>query len=185
MSDPDAEVGGGRLKLTGEAHASLPDREHVDSTSQREAGQGRVCHPGLDRDGDRGALFVYSDAPPVERWRQRMIRRGKLLDISFTEFAVLTDSRRYVVRNDRGFSRSQPRWKNPWLGQSTEVFAADVRRIFGAYELDRPTVPEWIVERLRRVYGIDVDPISVGAALRVPLLIEFGPRLLALLPESD
>ncbi len=190
LSDLDSGVGSDRLRLTGEDHFSRTDRDHVAATSWEADDQDKALHAGLECDGARSALFFYTDkVTPVERWRQRrrqrIVRRGKLFDIAFTEFAVLSDTRRYVLRNDRGFSRGCTGWKNPWLGQTSEVFAADIRNIFDDYELDRPTTPEWIVERLQRVYGINVDPVSIEAALRAPLLIEFGPRFLKMLPRAD
>jgi len=190
LSDLDAEVDSGRLKLTGEDHLSLTDQDHVAPTDREAVNQDKAIHAGFDCDGARNAPFAYTaEASLVERWRRRrmarMTRRGKQFNIAFTEFADLSDSRRYVLRNDRGFSRSSPRWRNPWLGQTPEVLAADIRHCFSEYEKDRPTAPEWVAERLRRVYGINVDPVSVEAALRAPLLIEFGPQLLEVLPKSD
>ncbi len=190
LSDLDAEVGSGRLKLTGEDHLSLTEQDHVAPTDREAVNQDQAIHTGFDCDGARSALFAYTaEAPLVERWRRRrmarMTRRGTQFNIAFTEFADLSDSRRYVLRNDRGFSRSSPRWGNPWLRQTPEVLAANIRHYFSEYEKDRPTAPEWVVERLRRVYGINVDPVSVEAALRAPLFIEFGPRLLEVLPKSE
>ena len=58
-----------------------------------------------------------------------------------------------------------------------------MRDNFRQYEEDRPTAPEWVSERLRRLYGVDVDLASVEAALRAPRQVELGPRLLEALPE--
>jgi hypothetical protein len=63
------------------------------------------------------------------------------------------------------------------------VEVTEVREYFMQLEGCCSPQPEWIVERLRRLYGIEVDPVSAHAALRVPPRIEFGPRLLRELPQ--
>ena len=63
-------------------------------------------------------------------------------------------------------------------------FTEEVRDYFEAEaEECCPITPEWVVERLQRLYGVEIDPASVDAALRLPLQVEFGPRLLEQLPK--
>ena len=71
----------------------------------------------------------------------------------------------------------------PFHGLTTESFADEIRDWFVQGEEDDPTSPKWIVERLQRLYSIEIDPVSVYDALRVSLQVEFGPRLLEQLPQ--
>ena len=108
--------------------------------------------------------------------------RKKRTAFSAIEFAELSDGRRVDVRSDRGFSMSWKHSPGPFHNQTAESFEDETRRWFMEYEEDEPTPPEWIVERFQRLYGIEIDPASVQAARRVPLRVEFGPRLLEQLP---
>lgn len=87
-----------------------------------------------------------------------------------------------IVRSDRGFSQSWKHSPGPFHNQTAESFADSIRYWFVQYEEDRPTRPEWFAERLQRLYGIEIDLASVYDAMRVPLRVEFGPRLLEQLP---
>jgi hypothetical protein len=86
------------------------------------------------------------------------------------EFLDLSDGSRFVVRSDRGLNTKLHR-------HTHKNFAHAVRECFRQYEQDRPTAPEWVGERLRRLHGVDVDEASIGAALSNPYHVEFGPRL--------
>ena len=116
-------------------------------------------------------------------WQKRQRHRKKRTAFSITEFADLSDGRRVIVRSDRGFSESWKHSPGPFHGMTQESFANDLRYWFAQYEEDEPTPPEWIVERFQRLYGIEVNPISVYDAMRAPLRVEFGPRLLEQLPQ--
>ena len=119
---------------------------------------------------------VHGPAPAARRWSLRGKRSRNRRSVDFVEFADLSDGRRVTVRSDRGVS-------GPFPGQTREGFTREVRDYFEAEAEDCcPIEPEWVVERLRRLYGVEVDPVSVEAALRLSLAVEFGPRLQAQLP---
>lgn len=128
----------------------------------------------------------------LERYRERR-RRRRQAGVNFTEFADLSDGRRVIMRNDRGFSWSQHviirnhrgfgssrrDLPDPWDGITQESLAAQVRDYLLAEEEDCcPISPESVVEHLQRGYGLAVDEASVRAALQLPRRIEFGTRLL-------
>ena len=106
------------------------------------------------------------------------------MSVEFSEFADLSDGRRVTVRSDRGFSWGWNHSRGPWYGRTGASFTEEVRDYFEAEaEECCPITPEWVVERLQRLYGVEIDPASVDAALRLPLRVEFGPRLLEQLPK--
>jgi len=128
----------------------------------------------------------------LERYRERR-RRTVQAGVSFTEFADLSDGRRVIMRNDRGFSRrrhvviqnnrglgsSRRDSPDPWDGVTRQSLAAEVREYLLAEEEDCcPISPESVIEHLQRCYDLEVDAASVQAALQLPRRIEFGSRLL-------
>lgn len=158
----------------------------------------------------RGHFTTEDQAPRwqrrLERYRERR-RRREQAGVSFTEFADLSDGRRVIMRNDRGFSwscwmtvsprPSRRRWLvsrgstessttparrqrlDPWYGTTRESLADKVRDYLLAEEEDCcPISPESVVEHIQRRYDLEVDAASVQAALRLPRRIEFGTRLL-------
>ena len=131
-----------------------------------------------------GFYYVGLDEMVGLPWYARPRRRTKRISLRFTEFADLSDGERVTVRSDRGFGW---RWKRkrlgPWHGVTRESLAHSVSDYIVQVEADRPCSPEWVVERLQRLYGIAVDPASVEAALRIPRRVELGPRLLQELPR--
>lgn len=128
-------------------------------------------------------VVVFGPAPAARRGSLRGKRNRKRMSVDFIEFADLSDGRRVTVRSDRGLSWSSNHSSGPFSGESRERFAREVRDYFEAEAEDCcPIEPEWVVERLRRLYGIEADPGSVEAALRLPLAVEFGPRLREQLP---
>lgn len=119
---------------------------------------------------------VFGPAPAARRRLLRGRHSRNRISVDFVEFAELSDDRRVTVRSDRGVS-------GPFPGQTREGFTREVRDYFEAEAEDCcPIEPEWVVERLQRLYGVEVDPVSVEAALRLPLAVEFGPRLREQLP---
>lgn len=144
----------------------------------------------------RGHFTTEDQAPRwqrrLERYRERRQRRGQA-SVSFTEFADLSDGRRVIMRNDRGFSWSQHviiqnergfgssrrDLPDPWHGVTRESLTDEVREYLLAEEEDCcPISPESVVENLRRSYDLEVDVESVQAALQLPRRVEFGARLL-------
>lgn len=129
------------------------------------------------------ADVVHGVAPAAHRGRLRGRRSRLRMSVGFVEFADLSDGRRVTVRSDRGLSWSMQRYVGAWAGQTRERFAQEVRDYFEAEAQDCCAVStEWVVERLQRLYGLDIDPASVDAALCSPLEVEFGPRLREQLP---
>lgn len=113
---------------------------------------------------------------------ERRKRREQEVSLIFVEFVELSDSRRVVVRSDRGLNRGSSDKRGPWYGETCEGLAHSVRECFRQYEVDRPSRPEWVSDRLQRLYGIDVDYASIEAALRAPRQVELGLRLRQVLP---
>lgn len=134
------------------------------------------------RSAKPGAV-VHGLAPAARRGPLRGKHNRKQMGVDFIEFADLGDGRRVTVRSDRGLGWSWNHQRGPWYGRTREGFMREVRDYFEAEAEDCcPVSPEWVVERLQRLYGVEVDPESVEAALRLPLGIEFGPRLREQLP---
>ena len=153
-----------------------------------------------ETDGRRsGGQFtsVHTTTDRAPRWQRRLEqhreRRRKQAGVNFTEFADLSDGRRVIMRNDRGFSWSQHvvirndrgfgssrrDLPDPWDGVTRESLAAEVREYLLAEEEDCcPISPESVIAHLRRCYDLEVDAASVQAALQLPRRIEFGTRLL-------
>ena len=118
------------------------------------------------------------------------------LHFKLTEFADLSDGRRVVFRDERGFSQSlravdwnpetgearDASWRpgseleslvsDPWRFETRESLTESV---IGALEPDDDQEwYEWVVERLRTL-GAEVDPRSVEGA---PYRVEFGSGVL-------
>ena len=126
---------------------------------------------------------AFGPVPAARRRPLRGKRSRKQMSVDFIEFADLSDGQRVTVRSDRGFGWSWNHASGPFPGQTRERFTREVRDYFEAEaENCCPIPPEWVVERLLRLYGVEVDPVSVEAALRLPLEVEFGPRLREQLP---
>lgn len=164
--------------------------------SRQKRGAARLNIPKEHPKRPRSAVaFEYTALPLLDEfprwvrwWEAHRKRRKKCTSVKFTEFADLSDGRRVTVQSVHGFDWS---WKHllPPCGRSIpESLADEVRSFFmrneaANVEEGRPCTPEWVVERLHRLYGIEIDPASVQAALRAPLRIEFGPRLRQLLQQ--
>ena len=125
--------------------------------------------------------LVHGPAPADASRRRRASRSRASVD--FDEFADLSDGRRVTVRSDRGWSWSCNHSLGAWYRQTRTRFTKEVRDYFDAEAEECCTItPEWVVERLQRLYGVEIDPASVDAALQLPLQVEFGPRLHEQLP---
>ena len=119
---------------------------------------------------------------PADASRRRRAGRSRA-SVDFDEFADLSDGRRVTVRSDRGWTWSGNHSFGAWYGKTRTSFTRQVRDYFEAEaEECCPITPEWVVERLQRLHGVEIDPASVGSALQLPLQVEFGPRLHEQLP---
>ena len=150
--------------------AEVPDRDTIQIRRWRFRGRSEWIHTTVDQ------------APRwqrrLERYRERRRRRHQAR-VGFTEFADLSDGRRVIIRNDRGFSWSVSDRSDPWGGTTRESLADEVRDYLLAEEEDCcPIPPESVIEHLQRCYDLEVDVASVQAALQLPRRIEFGTRLL-------
>jgi hypothetical protein len=120
--------------------------------------------------------------PPLLRWRERYRERSRRrdgADVSFTEFADLSDGRRVILRSDRGFSWSSRHTPGPWHGRTRESMTDEIRDYLAYEEAECCLVtPDSVTELVQRYYDIDVDPASVEAALNLPRRVEFGARIL-------
>ena len=127
---------------------------------------------------------VEGPAPATHRAPLRGERSRKRMSVDFVEFADLSDGRRVTVRSDRGLNWSWNHSFGPWAGMAQASFTKEVRDYFEAEaEECCPITVEWVVERLQRLHGVEVDPASVDAALRLPLEVEFGPHLREQMPK--
>lgn len=146
-------------------------------------------HRGRFR-GQFTSVYTTVDQAPrwqrrLERYRERRRRRGQA-GVSFTEFADLSDGRRVIMRNDRGINWARSDGLDPWLDETRESLAGEVRDYLLAEEEDCcPISPESVVEHLQRYYDLEVDAASVQAALQLPRRIEFGTRLLQELSRHE
>ena len=114
---------------------------------------------------------------------RRRERKHKSMSVDFVEFAELSDGERVTVRSDRGLNWFWNHSLGAWYGRTQASFTKEVRDYFEAEAEDCcPITPEWVVERLKRLHGAEINPASVDAALHLPLKVEFGPRLLEQLP---
>ena len=107
----------------------------------------------------------------LEAERQRMLESGKP-QFYAEEFADLSDGRRVILKDDRGWSH----WPMNSPDSNWKVATGHELTIEAIAMLnpgDDDLWMEWVVERLR-FFGIDVDPVSVRAA---PFQVEFGPRV--------
>jgi hypothetical protein len=121
--------------------------------------------------------ITYQNRPITRRQR-----RSECDSLSVTEFADLSDGQRVVLRNDRGYGWIWGDSPGPWPGVTRQSVAESIRDFFVQLEEDRATSPEWVVDLVACLYGIDLDLGSVQAALQAPRHVEFGPRLLQQLP---
>lgn len=99
------------------------------------------------------------------------------MNIDVQEFAVLDDGRRLTLHHDRGFSTSATHMTADHAERSvlTTVLPDDAE-VTGE---DHPW--EWLASLIRN-HGIAVTPERLKT---VPYVVEFGPRLSALLDSGD
>ena len=109
--------------------------------------------------------------------RRKKFESGEL-SLYAEEFADLSDGRRVILKDDRGWSLlpnhypHYPRYlDSSWKFASGRKLAEEAILVLDHDDNERWI--EWVVERLRFL-GIDVDPASVHAA---PFQVEFGPRV--------
>lgn len=109
-------------------------------------------------------------------WAELARRDQQGMDIDVHEVAVLDDGRRLTVHQECGFSTSATHMTADHAEQSvlTTVLPDDAE-VTGE---DHPW--EWLASLIRN-HGVAVTPDQLKA---VPYVVEFGPRLSALL-ESD
>lgn len=123
--------------------------------------------------GGRGqATPGHAILRPVRRHQRtrRNRRKGRRIHIRYSEFVDLSDGTTLPIRNDRGGNCLQT--------DSGESILGYVRDYLDQLEKDCcPTRPQWVVERLRRIHGVEIDSSSVHAALQKPRRIELGSRL--------
>lgn len=106
-------------------------------------------------------------------WSELAHRGRQGMHIDVHEFAVLDDGRRLTLHQDRGFSTSATRLTTDHTEQSvlTTVLPDDAE-VTGD---DHPW--EWLASLIGD-HGVAVTP---GQLRTVPYMVEFGPRLSALL----
>lgn len=91
------------------------------------------------------------------------------------EYADLSDGRRVILRDDRGWA-GWPRngLDSKWKIPAGREFTSMTMFVLAPDEVDTDEVWEgWVVERLRFL-GVEVDPVSVHQA---PFHVEFGPLI--------
>lgn len=107
----------------------------------------------------------------LEAERQRMLESGRP-QFYAEEFADLSDGRRVILKDDRGWSH----WPTNSPDSNWKVATGHELTIEAIVMLDPGDDDlwmEWVIERLR-FFGVAVDPVSVRAA---PFHVEFGPRV--------
>jgi hypothetical protein len=110
-------------------------------------------------------------------WAELARKDQSGMDIDVHEFAVLDDGRRLVLHQERGFNTSATRMTAEHAESSvlTTVLPDDAE-VTGE---DHPW--EWLAS-LIRTHGVAVTPLQLKTAGYV---VEFGPRLAALLESED
>ena len=110
-------------------------------------------------------------------WSELAHRDQRGMDINVHEFAVLDDGRRFTLHHDRGFSTSATHMTADHAERSvlTTVLPDDAE-VTGE---DHPW--EWL-DSLIGDHGVAVTPEQLKT---VPYVLEFGPRLSALLRSED
>ncbi len=112
-------------------------------------------------------------SPRIRSWR-----------LSVLQQADLSDGRRVLLKDDRGWSSWPLGWPQIRPGGSWKVpggRALTKEAILILDPDDNESWMDWVVGRLRFL-GLDVDPASVHAA---PFHVEFGPRVLHELQEQS
>jgi hypothetical protein len=107
-----------------------------------------------------------------------LARKGQQgMDVDVHEFAVLDDGRRLTLHQERGFSTSATHMTADHAERSvlTTVLPDDAE-VTGE---DHPW--EWLASLIRN-QGVAVTPERLKS---VPYVVEFGPRLSALLGSED
>jgi hypothetical protein len=127
--------------------------------------------------GQALSLLVSVTVVVLGAWSELVRRDERGMDIDVHEFAVLDDGRRLTLHRDRGFGTSATHLTAQHLQSSvlTTVLPDDAE-VTGE---DHPW--EWLASLIRE-QGAAVTPEQLKA---VPYVLEFGPRLLALLKLGD
>ena len=120
-----------------------------------------------------GLKKVFCQAPPemMMAERRKAFESGEL-HLYAEEFADLSDGRRVILKDDRGWDHRPV------------TFHGIVQKVLNGLDLSWDAISilepddngrwmEWVVERLHFL-DVDVDPMSVHAA---PFQVEFGPRV--------
>lgn len=106
--------------------------------------------------------------------RQEIAESGKP-HFYLEEYADLSDGRRVILGDDRGWS-SWPMngFDSRWKTAVGRALSRDTIWVLGPDDVDTNDIWErWVIEGLR-IFGVEVDPGSVHAA---PFHVEFGPRV--------
>lgn len=150
-------------------------RPGVVANSQTVCGGAGVGAPGIRR-GLSGGVIVHRVGATVVglgAWSELARRDRQGMHVDVHEFAVLDDGRRLTLHRDRGFGTSATRLSAGHAESSvlTTVLPDDAE-VTGE---DHPW--EWLASLIRE-HGVAVTPEQLKA---VPYVLEFGPRLSALL----
>lgn len=118
------------------------------------------------------SLGTVASSKAIQRERQELLESGAMV-IYATEFADLSDGRRVILKDDRGWTDwARESQESPWKIASGREMTRSTILTLDPDEDDWEWL-EWVVERLLQL-GFEVDPISVHAA---PYRVEFGPLL--------
>jgi hypothetical protein len=110
-------------------------------------------------------------------WSELAHRDQRGMDINVHEFAVLDDGRRLTLHHDRGFSTSATHMTADHAERSVlATVLPDDAEVTGE---DHPW--EWLASLIGD-HGVAVTPEQLKT---VPYVLEFGPRLSALLRSED
>lgn len=139
----------------------------LDDGGRREAGVVELRADMQPRDGGYGPIPAK-----MLRNRRNRLAEASIPHLHAVEFAELSDGRRVVLRDDRGWCHWPPntatsRWR---IANGREI----VKMAILILDPDNNDDWErWVTEHLR-LAGVDVDAASVHAA---PYRVELGPRL--------
>ena len=126
-----------------------------------------------------GGKRVFCTRSPATRMagRRKKFESGRL-SLYAEQFADLSDGRRVILKDDRGWSLLPNHYSRyPRYPDSSWKFKNGHALTFDAATVLQPDYNElwmeWVVERLG-FFGVDVDLMSVHAA---PFKVEFSPRV--------
>lgn len=154
-------------------HPKLDAIGYVHQSTPAELDAARADRRAMQSDSGFAFGIVAPEVALAER--RKMLESGRS-HFYLEEFADLSDGRRVLLRDDRGWSgwpANPP--DSPWKVTNGRELTKAVILVLDPddHEFWNEYWMKWVIERLCFL-GIEVDPVSVHVA---PFRVEFGPRV--------